>query len=78
MARAKLIAAFVLVVVGLIVVLQNTQPVETRFLFMAVTMPIAALLAITLLIGIAVGMLVALGLSGKKTRKPENVHRPGL
>jgi uncharacterized integral membrane protein len=78
MARAKLTAAFVLVVVGLIVVLQNTQPVETRFLFMAVTMPIAALLAITLLIGIAVGMLVALGLSGKKTRKPENAHRPGL
>jgi uncharacterized integral membrane protein len=78
MARAKLTAAFVLVVVGLIVVLQNTQPVETKFLFMAVTMPIAALLAITLLIGIAVGMLVALGLSGKKTRKPENAHRPGL
>jgi uncharacterized integral membrane protein len=78
MARAKLTAAFVLVVVGLIVVLQNTQPVETKFLFMAVTMPIAALLAITLLIGIAVGMLVALGLSGKKTRKPENGHRPGL
>ena len=78
MARAKLTAAFVLVVVGLIVVLQNTQPVETRFLFMSATMPIAALLAITLLIGIAVGMLVALGLSGKKTRKPENAHRPGL
>jgi uncharacterized integral membrane protein len=78
MARAKLTAAFVLVVVGLIVVLQNTQPVETRFLFMAATMPIAALLAITLLIGIAVGILVALGLSGKKTRKPENAHHPGL
>jgi uncharacterized integral membrane protein len=78
MARAKLTAAFVLVVVGLIVVLQNTQPVETKFLFMAVTMPIAALLAITLLIGIAVGMLVALGLSGKKTRKPGDAHRPGL
>jgi uncharacterized integral membrane protein len=78
MARAKLTAAFVLVVVGLIVVLQNTQPVETKFLFMAVTMPIAALLAVTLLIGIAVGMLVALSLSGKKTRKPENGHRPGL
>jgi uncharacterized integral membrane protein len=78
MARAKLTAAFVLVIVGLIVVLQNTQPVETKFLFMAVTMPIAALLAITLLIGIAVGMLVALGLSGKKNRKPENAHRPGL
>ena len=69
MAKAKLIAAFVLVVVALIVVLQNTQPVETKFLFVAVTMPRAALLAITMLIGIAVGMLIALGLSGRKSQK---------
>lgn len=69
MAKAKLIAALVLVAIGLIIVLQNTQPVETKFLFMAVTMPIAALLTITMLIGIAVGILVALGLSGRKPKK---------
>ena len=74
MVRAKLIAALMLVAVGLIVVLQNTQLVETRFLFMAVTMPIAALLTLTMLIGIAVGILVALGLSG---RRPRNTDRPG-
>ena len=69
MAKAKLIAAFVLVAVALVVVLQNTQPVETKFLFLAVIMPRAALLAITMLIGIAVGILIALGLSGKKPKK---------
>ncbi|MBI9090585.1 MAG: LapA family protein [Desulfobacterium sp.] len=68
MAKVKMIAALLLVAVGLVVVLQNTQPVETRFLFMTVTMPRAVLLIITMLIGIAVGILVALGLSGRKTK----------
>jgi putative membrane protein len=68
MARAKLIAALVLIVAALIIVLQNTQAVETRILFLTLTMPRAALLAITMLIGIGIGMLVALGLSGKKTK----------
>lgn len=69
MVRAKQIAALVLVAVVLIVVLQNTQPVETKFLFISVTMPRAALLAVTMLIGIAVGMLAALSLSGRKPKK---------
>lgn len=77
MVRAKLIAALILVLAGLIIVLQNTQPVEVKFLFMAVTMPIAVLLALAMLIGMAVGMLVALGLSARKPRKTENAHRPG-
>ena len=69
MVRAKQIAALVLVAIVLIVVLQNTQPVETKFLFISVTMPRAALLAITMLIGVAVGILAALGLSGRKLKK---------
>lgn len=68
MVKAKMIAALLLVAVVFVVVLQNTQPVETRFLFMAETMPRAVLLIITLLIGIAVGILVALGLAGRKTQ----------
>ncbi|WP_052464330.1 LapA family protein [Geoalkalibacter subterraneus] len=77
MARAKLITALVLVIVGLIVVLQNTQLVEIKFLLMAATMPLAALLALTMIIGIAVGMLIALGLSARKPRKTEKAHRAG-
>lgn len=68
MGKAKLIAALVLVAVVLIIVLQNTQPVETRVLFMTLTMPRAALLAVTMLIGVGVGMLIALGLSGRRRK----------
>jgi putative membrane protein len=69
MLRAKLIAALVLVAVVLVIVFQNIQPVETKFLFVTVTMPRAALLSITMLIGIAIGILVALGLSVRKPRQ---------
>ena len=69
MSKVKVISALVLVVVALIVVLQNTAPVEIRFLFVTVTMPRAVLLGITMLTGIAVGILIALGLSVKKSPK---------
>jgi uncharacterized integral membrane protein len=70
MGKTKLITALVLMVVALIVVLQNTQPVETKILFMTLTMPRAALLAMTMFIGIGIGMLIALGLARKKHDKP--------
>ena len=50
-------AAIVLIVV--IVVLQNTQAVETNLLFLTVTMPNAALMFGTLIVGFAVGVLAA-------------------
>ena len=69
MVRVKLIAGLVLVAVILVVVFQNKQPVETKLLFVTLTMPRAALLGLTMLIGIAVGILVTLGLSGRKPKK---------
>lgn len=69
MARVKLISALVLVALVIIVVLQNTQTVETKFLFITLTLPRAALLGITMLIGVAVGMLLALGISGRKSKR---------
>lgn len=59
MKRIKLIVALTAVVLALIVILQNTQPVETRFLLITITMPNAVLLGITLLTGIAIGILLA-------------------
>jgi uncharacterized integral membrane protein len=70
MKKLKLIGALTAVLLSVIVILQNTQPVQTKFLLVTITMPNAVLLGITLLIGIAVGILVSLTLSGKrKTRK---------
>jgi len=70
MKRLKLIGALTAVLLSVIVILQNTQPVQTKFLLVTITMPNAVLLGLTLLIGIAAGILVSLTLSGKrKTRK---------
>ena len=67
MSRIKLISLLVLAVMAILLVLQNTQVVATRLLFVTVTMPVAALLALTLLIGFAAGVLAAL----KVGRKPK-------
>ena len=66
MSRLKLITIAVLAVLVGILVLQNTQPVETRVLFATVTMPRAVLLFVTALIGFALGVLVSLAVVRKK------------
>ncbi len=63
--------AVVLAVVGLlvlIVIVQNTAAVETKLLFISVTMPRAVLLFGTLLIGFALGVLTAGRISRKSKR----------
>jgi putative membrane protein len=55
--KAAIIAVIALSVV--IVVLQNTQPVETKLLFVTMTLPNAALLFGTLIIGFTIGVLTA-------------------
>ena len=62
------VAAFLAIVIG-IIILQNTEPVETRLLFMSITMPRAALLAMTLLIGVAAGILLTLGWSARRAKR---------
>lgn len=57
--KLKILAIAAIVVVAVVVVLQNTQPVETKLLFLTVTMPNAALLFGALVIGFAVGVLTA-------------------
>ena len=57
--KVKLVAIAVTSLLVLIVVLQNTQAVETNLLFLTVTMPNAALLFGTLIIGFALGVLTA-------------------
>jgi uncharacterized integral membrane protein len=54
MTKLKVVAIAVIALVTVIVVLQNTQPVETKLLFLTLTMPNAALLFGTLIIGFAI------------------------
>jgi len=69
MAKPKLIAAFGLAVLAIIWILQNTGPVQTKFLFVIVTMPQAALLAIMILVGAGAGILLSLTLGGSWSRR---------
>ncbi len=66
MERVKHIGAITALVLGVIVILQNTHAVETRFLFLKITMPNAILLGLTLLVGVALGVLMALIMSSKR------------
>lgn len=54
----RVIVVAVLAILSLVLVLQNTEAVETRILFATIEMPRAILLAITFLLGIIVGLLI--------------------
>jgi uncharacterized integral membrane protein len=69
MVKVKLITALVLIGLTFIIVLQNTQPVETKILFLTITMPRATLLGITMMAGVATGILISLGLAAKRSGK---------
>lgn len=51
--------AVVLAVLVIVVVLQNTETVQTRLLFFTISMPRAALLFVTLLAGFVIGLASA-------------------
>lgn len=68
MTRVKLIIAGILALLALIVIFQNTAPMETRVLFITLTMPRAALLIGTALVGFIVGVLVAKRLGKQSSR----------
>jgi uncharacterized integral membrane protein len=55
--KVQIVVGAVLALLIVIIVLQNTEQVETKLLFISVTMPRAALLFGTLVIGFALGAL---------------------
>lgn len=58
--KLKIISLLIMAVLAVILVLQNTHMVVTRLLFVTISMPLAALLALILLIGFACGVLASL------------------
>jgi uncharacterized integral membrane protein len=67
--KIKIVVLAILVLLIVIVVFQNTEPVETKILFLKLTMPRAAMLFVTLVIGFALGVLTAGRLVGKLKQK---------
>ncbi len=64
--KAKIIGIAILALLVIVVVLQNTETVETQILFLKLEMPRAALLFGTLVIGFALGVLMANRMLSKK------------
>lgn len=65
MDKFKVITAAILALLALIIVLQNTENVDTKILFMTISLPRAALLFGTMVIGFIVGVMVAGRLLGR-------------
>jgi uncharacterized integral membrane protein len=68
MRNLKLIAASFLAILVAIIVVQNREPVATHVLFATVVMPHAILLFITAAAGFALGVLLTLALSTKRSQ----------
>lgn len=68
MKNIKIILVTVVVSLSVVVALQNTQQVETKFLFTTVTMPRVLLLLATLALGFFIGIITA-GLLRRKSSK---------
>ena len=69
MKKFKIITIAAVSILVLIVILQNTQSVETKLLFVKITMPRAFLLMLTFLFGFIAGLLATLRLGSKATQK---------
>ncbi len=57
--KIQIAAAAIVAILVLIIVLQNRETVETEVLFATISMPRAAMLFGTLLVGFGVGLLTA-------------------
>ena len=72
MKKAKIITIVVILLLTLIVFLQNTQAVETRVLFLTITMPRVLLLFVTFVLGFVGGLITASYVLRKPAKSQEN------
>ena len=59
MKKAKVVVIIIILLLALIVFLQNTNAVETKLLFMTITMPRVLLLMLTFIMGFIGGLIAA-------------------
>jgi uncharacterized integral membrane protein len=57
--KVKLIAIVVIAILTLVILVQNTEPVQARILFRPVAMSLALLMVLTFVMGFTIGILVA-------------------
>lgn len=69
MKKVKIVALVCIVVMALVVFFQNTDSVETKFLFASITMPRVLLLILTFIGGAVTGLIAATYLRLKRKAK---------
>jgi len=74
MTKFRLIIATILALLVTVMILQNTETVETKFLFLTVYLPHAVLLLATLFIGFALGVIATLFYGKQRRKKPLKPH----
>jgi len=74
MKKAKIVIIIVISILALVVSLQNTEVVETKFLFMAITMPRVLLLLLTFTLGFIGGMIAASIILKKSDKSKEKIN----
>lgn len=60
MSKYKLLLMLALTIFLVILIIQNTQPVQTKILFITIEMPLILLLILTAASGLALGILISL------------------
>ena len=74
MKKAKFIIVLIIFLLTLILILQNTEAVETKLLFMTITMPRALLLLVTFLVGFTAGLITMSVLMSKSPKQPKGSY----
>ena len=59
MRKAKIIVILIVLLLALIVFVQNRQAVDTKLLFVTITMPLLLLLILTFIMGSILGLVIA-------------------
>lgn len=68
MRKVKLIALVLIAILTVVILVENTEPVQARILFRPVAMSLALLMVLTFVLGFLIGILAATYfLRGKKT-----------
>lgn len=76
MSRLKMVLTIVVATCGLILILQNTTPVEAKLLFVSFKLSLTVLLLLAMGIGFVLGLATALFKSTRSTKSRERDEPP--
>lgn len=75
MSKVRTFSVVALVVLAVVVVLQNLETVEAKFLFFSIRAPSAVMLMATMAIGFALGVLASFGMRGSKSAERTAIRK---